>query len=338
MADPDRTKTGSSMDLKNLQRRMSVYSHPTKWRSIWQLTNSLIPYVALWVLSYYALQYSFWLALPPILLASGFLVRIFIIFHDCGHYSFFNSARADHIWGIITGIITFTPFYGWHAAHYRHHKTSGNLQQRGQGDVWTMTLGEFKAASFKTRLKYRLYRHPAIMFLLGPILIFSVSNRVPKKKVDRKEQHSVLLTDAAIIVVAIGMSFLIGWKSYLIIQILIVYFGLVAGVWLFYVQHQFEDVYWAEDDDWSFVEASLHGASFYKLPAVLRWFTGNIGYHHVHHLHPGIPNYNLPKCHNNLAFLQKTKPIKLFASLKSLKFRLLDEQTNRMVGFKAAKN
>jgi omega-6 fatty acid desaturase (delta-12 desaturase) len=321
-----------------LKSGIDVYQIPSRAKSIWQLCNTLLPYPALFALSYLALQKSFWLALPVILLNSGFLMRAFIIFHDCGHQSFFRSRKANHFWGVVTGLLTFTPFHYWSANHARHHDTSGNLDQRGFGDVWTMTVAEYAQASPRDQLKYKLYRNPFVMFFLGPLLIMLVTNRMPKGRPDKSERNSVYLTNMGILIIAILASLVFGLKEYLIVQLLTSYMGMIGGVWLFYVQHQFEDVYWAREDEWNFIEASLKGGSFYRLPKIINWFSGSIGYHHVHHLLTGIPNYNLAPCHEKTPIKKAIKPIGFLTSLKSLTYRLWDEEKGKLVGFKEARN
>lgn len=327
------------MEIKaeNITKEIATFQKSSSASSIWQLANTLIPYGLLWALAYFAYSYSYWLALPVIILASGFTIRTFIIFHDCGHQSFFRSRKANDFWGTITGVLTFTPYYYWHANHARHHATSSNLDKRGAGDVWMMTVAEYEAATPRERLQYRLYRHPLVMFLLGPLFMTLITHRIVRRKATRKEKVSVYGTNLGILAVGIAASLIMGWKAYLVLQFSILYVALILGIWLFYVQHQFEDVYWSRTNGWNFITASLEGGSFYKLPAVLRWFTGSIGYHHVHHLNPKIPNYNLAKCHDQFQELNSIKPVKLFSSLKSLNFRLLDEETGTMVGFREAK-
>jgi len=319
-----------------LNSNIAIYVRPSRARSIWQLVNTLVPYAALWVVAYYVFQFSFWLTLPLILLASGFMVRIFIIFHDCGHQSFFRSHQANRFWGVITGILTFTPYHYWSLNHAKHHDTSGNLDERGLGDVWTMTVAEYKNASRRDRLKYRLYRNPIVMFFLGPLLIILVSHRIPRKNSTVQERRSVYWTDLGIGILAVLLCLFMGVKAYLAIQFLTLFIGLIGGVWLFYVQHQFEGVYWAREEDWNFIEASLKGGSFYKLPKILNWFTGSIGYHHVHHLLTGIPNYNLAKCHKQTPIKSVVKPTGILASLKSLSYRLWDEKKRKLVSFREA--
>lgn len=330
---PNRADQTPAVENRKLLREIASYQRPGRWRSIWQLVNTLVPYALLWYVAFLALEYSFWLALPVIVLLAAFMVRTFIIFHDCGHGSFFRSKKANDFWGRVTGLLTFTPYRRWRASHARHHGTSANLDKRGEGDVWMMTLQEYLEAPRGERLKYRLYRHPLVMFLLGPLLITLVSNRIPDRKDKRADRLSIIGTNVALATACTGMVLLMGWQSFLVILLLSLFLAHVAGVWLFYVQHQFEGVYWERNSNWDFVTASLKGGSFYKLPAILRWFSGSIGYHHIHHLNSRIPNYSLAKCHRDIPTLQEIDPIGLRASLKSLKFRLWDEEAGSMIGF-----
>ncbi len=324
-------------NVAKLRKELSAYQHPNAGRSIWQLANTFIPYALTWAAAYWVMQYSYWLALPFILLGGGLVIRIFIIFHDCTHGSFFRNKRANEIWGFITGVLTFTPFYYWRSNHMAHHATSGNLDKRGEGDVWMMTVDEYRGLSFWRRLEYRLYRNPFVMFLLGPLLIFLVTHRLVSRKADLKEHLSVYGTNLGIVLVALAVSELIGFKDYLLIQLPMLYVGLMSGIWIFYVQHQFDGVYWVREQNWNFTAASLEGGSFYKLPGILRWFTGNIGYHHVHHLSPLIPNYYLDRCFKQVPTLQKAKPFGLISGLKALNYRLWDEERGKLVSFRAMK-
>ncbi len=328
-----REATDSARAHHAIKDKVSVYQHSSTGRSIWQVADSLIPYAACWGLAYWAMHYSYWLAIPAIILAAGFMVRIFIIFHDCGHGSFFGSSSANDIVGFITGILTFTPYHYWKANHARHHATSGNLDKRGWGDVWMMTVEEFNQSSPKERLQYRLYRNPFVMLGLGPLFILLISHRFVLRKATLSQRLSVYFTNLGILVLAGLLIWLLGIKAYLLLQFPILFIGLAAGVWLFYVQHQFDGVYWKRSDDWDFDSASLEGGSFYKLPPILRFFTGNIGFHHVHHLNPRIPNYNLPKCQKKIPELQAAPTIRVWSSLKSLTFRLWDEEGNRLISF-----
>ncbi len=325
-----------SLDKANLRRVLAPYQAPIAWRSIWQVINTLVPYVALWVLMYFSLRVSYLVTLALAVPAAGFMVRAFIIFHDCGHGSFFKSRQANEIVGNITGILTFTPYQRWRHDHAIHHATAGDLDRRGTGDVQTLTVEEYLALPWWKRAGYRIMRNPLILFTIGAFLVFTVFQRFYGKDTGRRERISVLGTNLALAGMIAGLSALMGWQAYLMIQIPILFLGTSAGVWLFYVQHNYEGTYWERHDQWDFFRAGLHGSSFYQLPAVLQWFTGNIGFHHIHHLSPKIPNYLLPKCHReNPAF--HVPPLTIRSSLRCLRLRLWDEKQRRMVGFPAFK-
>ena len=311
------------------------FQKPSLASAIWQITNTLVPIAVLWYLMYLSIPISWWLVVPQAILVGGLLIRVFIIFHDCGHGSYFKSRKANDAIGFITGILTFTPYYHWRWEHSVHHSTSGDLDQRGTGDVWTMTVQEYLEASRGKRFAYRLSRNPFILFVLAPLFLFVVWNRIPSKKASARERHSVYAMNLAIVALGACLSLLVGFKAYLIIQLMIITVASSAGVWMFYVQHQFEDVYWERGENWSYAQAALQGSSFYKLPRILQWFTGNIGYHHIHHLSPRIPNYNLEKCHQADPLFQQVKPITFFSSLKSITFRLWDEKNRKLVGYGA---
>ncbi len=312
---------------------VAKYQEPSVWRSVWQIVNSLVPYAALWYLMYLSLSVSYWLVVPLAILASGFLVRIFIIFHDCGHGSFFKSRKANDFWGFVTGVVTLTPYYLWRWEHAVHHASSGDLDRRGKGDVWTLTVQEYLESSRWKRFAYRLARNPIVLFVIAPAALFLVKHRIPSSGASKRERHSVYWTNLALLGVAGVMIYIFGWKAYLLIQVSVVAMAGTAGVWLFYVQHQFEGVYWERRDEWDYTEAALKGSSFYKLPKVLQWFSGNIGFHHIHHLSPRIPNYNLEKCHKAEPLFQTVPPVTLFSSFKSFTFRLWDEQRHRLIGY-----
>ena len=305
---------------------------------MWQVLNTLVPYALLWCLMYWSLGVSYWLTAGLALLASGFLVRVFILFHDCGHGSFFKSARNNDILGFITGILCFTPFYHWRWEHAVHHASAGDLDRRGTGDVWTLTVEEYLKASRWKRVSYRLARNPFVLFVLGPLTLFLVLQRIPSRKAARRERNSVHLTNLALLAMTLGLGLLFGFKTYLLLQGGVLLAAGVAGVWLFYVQHQFEGVYWERNEDWDYATAALQGSSFYKLPRILQWFSGNIGFHHIHHLSPRIPNYHLERCHRAEPLFQTVRPVTLLSSLKALSFRLWDEQRRCLVSFRALKN
>ena len=324
----------SKTDMPAWKEIVARYQKPSVGRGVWQLVNTLVPYAALWYLMYLSLAVSWWLTLPLAVLAGAFLVRVFIIFHDCGHGSFFKSAAANHTLGAITGVLTFTPYYHWRWEHAIHHSSAGDLDRRGTGDVWTLTVQEYLEASRWKRFAYRLARNPVVLFVLAPLFLFVVMQRVPSLKAPLRERYSVYWTNLAMGVTAAGLIWVFGLKAYLIIQLTAVMVAGSAGVWLFYVQHQFEGVYWERGDEWDYATAALKGSSFYKLPRVLQWFSGNIGFHHIHHLSPRIPNYFLEKCHKAEPLFQTVKPVTLFSSFKSFTFRLWDEQRRKLVGYR----
>jgi omega-6 fatty acid desaturase (delta-12 desaturase) len=327
---------GALGGTKTWLKIISQYKTPSIPHSVWQLVNTFVPYVVVWIVMIWLLQFSWWLAFPLSIVGAGLMMRLFIIFHDCGHGAFFQSKAANDTIGIILGIITFTPYHRWHHAHLIHHRTSGNLDKRGVGDVWTMTVEEFQTASPKRKLMYRIYRNPSVMFLIGAPLVFLVTNRLTRKDFSRKERISVYLTNLGIAALAFGLSWLIGWKAYLFIQLPIMYFASVIGVYLFYVQHQFPDVHWYRDEEWDYSTVAVQGASYLKLPKVLQWFSGNIGFHHIHHLSSKIPNYKLEQCHFENELFHAVEPVTLRTSWHTLRLRLWDEKNRRLVTFREA--
>lgn len=314
------------------------YQKPSSGRAVWQVVNTLVPYAALWCLMYYTMSISWWLTIPLAVLTGAIMVRTFIIFHDCGHGSFFKSPVANHILGAVTGVLTFTPFYHWRWEHAIHHSGAGDLDRRGTGDVWTLTVQEYLESSRWKRFAYRLARNPVVLFVIAPLFLFLVQQRVPSLKAPVRERYSVYWTNLALGGMAAGLIAIFGLKAYLIIQLTALITAGTVGLWLFYVQHQFEGVYWERSEDWNYAEAALKGSSFYKLPRILQWFSGNIGFHHIHHLSPRIPNYNLERCHKAEPLFQAVKPVTLFPSFKSLTFRLWDEQRRKLVGFRGLRH
>ena len=293
----------------------------------------------LWFLMYLSLNLSYWLTIFLSLPAAGFLVRMFIIQHDCGHGSFFKSKRANEFLGMFASIFTLTPYHYWRKSHAIHHAGMGNLEHRGIGDIYTMTVNEYLQKSKWGRFKYRLYRNPFILFVFIPSILFIVLYRLPLSQSSslKNLQPGVYLTTLVIAIVAGIVIWLIGWQSFLLIQLPLTVFASTTGTWLFYIQHQFEDTYWEKDDEWDFTIAALQGSSFYKLPKILQWFTGNIGFHHIHHLSPRIPNYSLPKCHKENPLFQRTSVLSIRTSLKSSLLSLWDEKQKKLVGFKYLK-
>lgn len=301
---------------------------------MWQLTNTLVPYAALWYLIYISFSVSWWLVVPLSALAGALLVRIFIIFHDCGHGSFFKYRMANDITGFITGMLTFTPYYHWRWEHAQHHATTGDLDRRGIGDICTLTVREYLAASRWKRLAYKLERNPFILFIIVPFIIVMVIQRIPKKQADSRERRSVWYMNFAVLAMMLILGWIFGPLRYLVVQSIVTGVAGALGVWLFYIQHQFEDAYWEQHEDWDYTAAALQGSSFYKLPRVFQWLSGNIGYHHIHHLSSRIANYNLERCHNSHPVFQQVKPITIRISLKSLAYRLWDEKLRKLVGYR----
>jgi len=326
------------MSIENVQWKtiLANYATPDLWRSIWQIINTLVPYIVLFYMAMRSLEISFWLTLPLSILTAGFMVRIFIIFHDCGHGSFFKSKTANTWLGRITGLLVFTPYYRWRHDHAIHHATAGDLDRRGTGDVYTMTVEEYLDAPWWKRFGYRVMRQPIFLFVFGSVIVFVGTQRIPLKK-GKREIASVWWTNLSLAIFIMGMSLLFGWKAFLLVQLLVIFFGASVGIWLFYVQHNFEGVYWERRKQWDYFKASMQGSSFYKLPAVLNWFTGNIGYHHIHHLSAKIPNYNLPRAFKESHIFQ-IKPLTILSSLKSLTLRLYDEKTRKLVGWGVLKH
>lgn len=318
----------------NWRKNISPYEKSYIKYSVWQIINTLVPFFALWCAAYWSLSVSYWLTLVFIIPAAGFLIRTFIIFHDCCHRSFFKNRVANEIIGTITGIMTCCPYHQWRHTHSVHHATSSNLDKRGMGDVWTLTVDEYVELSKLRQLVYRLYRNPFFMFVVGPVYIFLFDYRFNRKNASRRERINTYITNIGIVGMAVLLSSLIGWQEFLIIQGPIFLISGMAGIWLFYVQHQFEDTYFEKEEDWNYVKAAVQGSSFYKLPKILHWITGNIGFHHIHHLSPRVPNYYLEKVHNKIPALQDVPTITLLSSLQSLRFRLWSEQSKKFIGFK----
>ncbi|MEE8348615.1 MAG: fatty acid desaturase [Acidobacteriota bacterium] len=318
------------------RRAVEKYESPCLVRSLRQVANTILPYFALLYLMYLTLEVSYWITLVLAIPAAGFLVRCFIIFHDCGHGAFFKSRKANRTVGFIAGLMTLMPSYYWSHQHAKHHATAGDLDHRGDGDVWTLTVQEYLDLSRWNRAWYRIYRNPVFLFGVVPLYFVLVYYRYWRPGDNTRVRWSTIRTNLALLGLLSVVSLTIGIKAYLMIQLPILMFTGSAGVWLFYVQHQFEDTYWERHQEWSYFRHAIEGSSFYKLPAILQWFSGNIGFHHIHHLSPRIPNYYLQECHESHPIFQEVKPITLMSSLKSLGYRLWDEDHKQLVGFRYA--
>jgi omega-6 fatty acid desaturase (delta-12 desaturase) len=281
--------------------------------------------------------YPYWVTLALAVVAGGILVRVFILFHDCCHGSFFASRRANTILGYVAGIVTFTPFEDWRYAHNVHHATAGDLDRRGVGDIRTMTKEEYLAAPTGRRLAYRIYRNPFVLFGPGSALLFLFIQRFSSRGAGKRERDSVLITNLALLVIVALASLTIGFKTYLLIQLPIILMAGTFGLWLFYLQHQFENAYWARHDGWDPLAVALHGSSYLKLPKILQWFTSNIGLHHIHHIRPNIPNYNLQQCHDDVAALHTIKAVTIRTSFSLLRLALYDETQKKLISFRSLK-
>lgn len=320
---------------RSWEKIIRKYSNPVLRRSIWQIVNTFLPYAVLIFLMYLSLNLSYWITLALAIPASGFLIRIFIIFHDCGHGSFFRKQRANTILGSICGFLSFTPYKSWHHHHKIHHATAVNLDKRGIGDIWTLTREEYESASGRSRFIYRSFRNPFVMFTIGPLYLLLIQNRFTNKQMTKENKQNVYLTNLVVLVMSLSMILLMGLKGFLLIQLPVLFLSHSIGIWLFLIQHNFEDINWERNDEWDYKSAALEGSSFLKLPAVFQWFSGNIGYHHVHHLSPRIPNYNLERCHNENEIFSAVKPIYFFSTFRFLKLHLWDEKNQKMISFSA---
>ncbi|MFJ7163028.1 fatty acid desaturase [Bacillus safensis] len=331
------TTSTNTQQQATLRKQVGQFSGADSKKSIIQLFNTFIPFLGLWFLAYYSLNISYLLTLFFAVIAAGFLVRVFIIFHDCCHQSFFKQKPLNHLFGFLTGVLTLFPYLQWQRDHSIHHATSSNLDKRGTGDIWLLTVKEYQEASAWTKFRYRFYRNPFVMFILGPIFVFLLKNRFNVKNARKKERWNTYFTNVSIIALAAATCLIFGWQEFLLVQGPIFLISGSIGVWLFYVQHTFEDSYFEADEHWNYVQAAVEGSSFYKLPKLLQWLTGNIGYHHVHHLSPRVPNYLLEHAHDQSEPLQNVPTITLKTSLESMKFRLWDEETKAFVTFREAR-
>lgn len=328
----------SKEKIAQLRKHVSPFEKSDLRISIRQMVNTILPFLVAWFLAYQSLRVSVWLMVPFAMIAAGFVVRMFIIFHDCTHGSFFKNKKANAIVGTITGVLTLFPYEKWKREHAIHHASSGNLDKRGVGDIWVMTIEEYVEASKWTRLQYRLYRHPLVMFGLGPLWLILVTSRFNRKDARKKERMNTHIINVALVILYGLMMFLVGWQAFLLVQGTTMFVAGVLGIWLFYVQHTFEDSYFEDESEWDYVKAAIEGSSYYELPKVLQWVTGNIGFHHVHHLSPRVPNYHLEKAHTSTPPLQRATTIGLFSSLKSLRYKLYDANNKTFVTFREVRH
>ncbi len=315
---------------------LDPYAEPDLGRSLLDLGTSVVPYLALSVAMYFALKVSYLLVLAIAIAAAGFLVRTFILFHDCSHGSFLPSRRANAWLGVVLGLFVYSPFLRWRHDHAIHHATSGDLDRRGGGDVRTLTVAEYHALAPRSRLAYRLFRHPLIMFGLGPIAALLVGPRIVARDARPRMRRSVIGTNIALALIVAALCWLVGWSEFLLIQAPTLMLAGAAGIWLFYVQHQFEDAYWEDTGSWSYADAALRGSSYLRLPKVLQFFSGNIGLHHVHHLNARIPNYNLQRAHDENPIFHQVPTLSLRDGLRAVRLKLWDEDRGQLVTFAQA--
>jgi acyl-lipid omega-6 desaturase (Delta-12 desaturase) len=316
---------------------VAPYVRPQLGRSLLDLATSVVPYLALSVLMYLAVDDSYLLVLALALPASGFLLRTYIVFHDCAHGSFLPGKRANMWLGVVLGMLVYSPFHSWRHSHAVHHATAGDLDRRGVGDVLTLTVAEYQASPWRRRFGYRLFRNPLVMFGIGPIYAMVLQPRLVSRSARRRIRRSVIGTNIALAILIAALCWLVGWREYLLVQWPTALLAGSAGVWLFYVQHQFEDTYWQSANDWSYADAALRGSSHLRLPRVLQFFTGNIGLHHVHHLSARIPNYNLQRAHDKNPIFHDVPTLSLWDGLRAVRLKLWDEDRGRLVTFAEAR-
>lgn len=319
------------------RERLAPYANPCLRRGLLDLATSVVPYLALTAAMYLLIDTSILLVLVLAVPAAGFALRTFIVFHDCAHGSFFANRRANRCVGVVCALLVYQPFHSWRHEHAVHHATAGDLDNRGMGDVDTLTVAEYRALSRPRRLGYRLMRNPFVLLVLGPLWALFLEPRLVPAWARQRFWRKIVATDVAIAAIIGALGVLFGWVAVLLIQVPAAMLAGAAGVWLFYVQHQFEGVYWQRNDNWSYAESALRGSSHLKLPKILQFFTGNIGLHHVHHLSPRIPNYNLQRAHDENPVFHDVPTLTLWDGIRALRLKLYDEECGRLVGFAAAR-
>jgi omega-6 fatty acid desaturase (delta-12 desaturase) len=319
------------------QKALAPYARPHLGRSMLDIATSLLPYLALSVLMYLVLEVSFLLVLALAIPAAGFLLRTYIVFHDCAHGSFLPTKRANTWLGTALGLVVYSPFLSWRHSHAVHHATAGDLDRRGVGDVLTLTVAEYQGSPWRRRLGYRLFRNPLVMFGLGPIYALVLQPRLVSRSARPRLRRNVIATNVVLVALVATLCWLVGWREYLLVQWPTALLAGSAGVWLFYVQHQFEDTYWESAGDWSYADAALRGSSYLKLPRLLQFFTGNIGLHHVHHLSTKVPNYNLQRAHDENPIFHGVPTLSMWDGLRAVRLKLWDPDRGRLVTFAEAR-
>ncbi len=316
---------------------LAPYARPDGRRALRGIATSVLPYLLLTGLMYALLGVSPWLVVALAIPATGFLVRTFIVFHDCSHGSYLPWRRANAWLGVACGVLVYSPFHSWRHEHAVHHATAGDLDRRGMGDVDTLTVGEYVALSRGRRLGYRLMRNPLVLLGFGPLWALIIEPRLVPGWARKRFGGKIIATDVALVALLGGLCALAGWRAVLLIQLLPALLAGAVGIWLFYVQHQFEDVYWERKEQWSYAASALQGSSHLRLPRLLQWFTGNIGLHHVHHLNARIPNYNLQRAHDNNPIFHGCRELSFWQAVLALRLKLYDERSGRLVSFAQAR-
>jgi omega-6 fatty acid desaturase (delta-12 desaturase) len=336
---PTAAPPDAAVDSGQAYWRESVARHelPSLRHGLVDVATSVVPYLALTVAMYLCLDVSVWLTLALSVPAAGFLLRTFVVFHDCAHGSFLSTRRGNLWLGRLTGLLVFQPFGNWRHNHAVHHGTAGDLDRRGTGDVPTLTVAEYVSRPWKARLGYRLFRNPLVMFGLGPIWSLMIGPRIWSNEMRPRQRRSVIATNLALAIVIGAIVWLAGLEAWLLVQMPIAFLAGTTGVFLFYVQHQFEDVYWETSERWSYADAALHGSSYLKLPKLLQFFSGNIGLHHVHHLSARIPNYNLQRAHDENPIFHDVPVLSLRDGLRSIRLKLIDPKSGRLLTWREFK-
>jgi omega-6 fatty acid desaturase (delta-12 desaturase) len=330
-------RTSSRLEPSFWRATLAPYAMPDVRRALLDVATSAIPYLILTALMYWGLRVSTLLVVALAIPASGFLVRTFIVFHDCSHGSFLPSRRANAWLGIACGLLVYSPFHSWRHEHAVHHATAGDLDRRGMGDVETLTVAEYADSSRGQRIAYRLMRNPLVLLGAGPLWALILQPRLVPGWARERFAAKILATDAALVALLSGLCALAGWQAVLLVQLVPAMLAGAVGIWLFYVQHQFEDVYWQRKDQWSYAESALRGSSHLRLPRILQFFTGNIGLHHVHHLNARIPNYNLQRAHDQNPVFHDVRQLNLWDAVLALRLKLYDERSGRLVTFAQAR-
>lgn len=323
-------------EITSWRRIVARYERPDWLLSTWQLVNTILPFGLLLYLMFRSLSLSYWLTLALSIPTAGLWVRAFNLFHDLSHRSLFRSPRVNDLIGTLLGVIVITPYHQWRRRHAKHHSTVGGLDKRDDSYLWTLTVREYLAAPFLTRIAYRVFRHPLVLFGIGPFLKMVIIERFVTERGTR-ERVSVYFTNAMLAAVMVLTYITVGLKALFLVFTPVVFLTGVAESWLIFVQHTFEGTYWERDSNWQYETAALQGSSFYQLPRILHWFSANIGFHHIHHLAPRIPNYRLPACHEENALFQTVKPLRVRASLRAVSWALWDEEQHRLVGWEAVR-